>query len=35
MQTFQIEITVDIQASAEHPDNMTEEERRFLEGETN
>jgi hypothetical protein len=26
-----IEITADIQATATHPENLTEEERRFLE----
>lgn len=31
MQTFYLECTVDIEATATHPDNLTEEERLFLE----
>ncbi len=33
MQTFYIEVTADLQATATHPDILTDEERQFLEGE--
>lgn len=35
MTTFYIEVSADIQAVATHPENLTEEERRFLEEGSN